>query len=61
MKYQPFNYSWSKKENEEENIPLFDTEEEAQNYIDNRVCKVDGKTLLKDCEACECEWSIDEI
>lgn len=60
-KYQPFNYSWQEKENEEENTPICDTNKQAQEYIDNRVCKVDGKTLLKDCEACKCEWGINTM
>jgi hypothetical protein len=62
MRYQPIYMPAT--DGEPPTAPIFDTEEEAEEWIENesRECKI-KIDIDKDglCHACMAEWSVDEI
>lgn len=68
MKYQPIYLPYTEDEDKFKEEPLFDTEDEAWDYIQKTHCQCespcnfngDGEKLDY-CESCEVEWSIDYI
>ena len=61
-RYRPIYMPATDNEELLKDHPLFDTEEEALDYIHKKYCQCHFKDKKEDyCSICEAEWSVEEI